>query len=42
MGSGVDPSMILRAFALDNPLDASRGRNHDCSGGDGSAATRCA
>jgi len=27
MGSGVDPCMILRALALDSPLDASRSRS---------------
>jgi len=42
MGSRVDPRMILRALALDNPLDASRSRNQDCRGAVGSAATRCA
>jgi hypothetical protein len=41
MGSGVDPCVILRALALDNPLDASRSRNQDCCGAVGSAATRC-
>jgi hypothetical protein len=42
MGSGVDPCMILRALALDNPLDASRSRNQDCCCAVGSTATRCA
>jgi hypothetical protein len=42
MGSGVDPCVILRALALNNPLDASRSRNQDCCGVVASTATRCA